>query len=78
MDLTICSDYDRKLTATNVCTRYHGKFNLYRVTLFQVQNYDFENYIVSQALGLRFVHGDTGVCMYMLPQVVVSSKYHAF
>ena len=72
----ICSDCDRKLTATNVCTCCHGKFNLYRVTLFQVQNYDFENYIVSRALGHRFVHGDTEHICKTCDQNLKSSNDH--
>ena len=72
----ICSDCDRKLTATNVCTCCHEKFNLYRVILFEVQNYDFENYIVSQALGHRFVHGDTEYICKTCNQNLKSSNDH--
>ena len=43
----ICSDCDSKMTATNVCTCCHREFNMYWVIKFDVQNYDFTDYIVS-------------------------------
>ena len=47
---TICIECHHKLTATNTCTCCHSKPHIYKVIQFNPDNYDFTNYIVSQAL----------------------------
>ena len=54
----ICSQCDYKLRSTNVCTCCHQEFNLYRVILFDTNDYDFEEYIVSWALSQKVRHCD--------------------
>ena len=47
---SICIQCDQLLITTNVCTCCHSKFCLNGVTIFNQENYNFENYIVSHAL----------------------------
>ena len=47
---SICIQCDCILIASIICTCCHGKFNLGRVTIFNPQNYNFEDYVESHAL----------------------------
>ena len=55
---TIYIEYHHKLTAINTCTCCHSKLHIYKVIQFDPDNYDFTNYIISQALSSqnRIIH----------------------
>ena len=47
---SICIQCDHILISSNICTYCQGKSNLSRIPIFNPQNYNFEDYIVSHAL----------------------------
>ena len=88
----ICNACDKKLLCSYTCTCCHGTFNLSAVMLFDAQNYDFMNYIVSCALAPRHRYADEMgeyICMQCnkclsnvdknipkMPQKAIAKKLH--
>ena len=74
----ICIGCDKQLVKSYVCTCCHNKYNRYTVKLFDITNYDFGEYIVSEVLASthRVVHGEVEYICYVCDRNMATSENH--